>query len=129
VTTNATGSFDLNWEDLGHEEDNGNTIGRARITKTFDGDLVGTSVTEIMTVGTAAGPQAYVGIERVEGALHGRKGGFILQHSAGVENGEGWMKWVIVPTSGTGELTGIRGEGQIVNNDGAHSYTLDYESD
>lgn len=127
MSTHATGTFDIVWEDLGNEEQNGNAIGRARITKTFAGDLVGTSVTEIMTVGTPAGPRAYVGVERVEGTLHGRKGGFILTHLAGVTDGEGWMKWQIVPTSGAGELEGITGEGQIVNDDGAHSFTLGYD--
>jgi hypothetical protein len=42
-------------------------------------------------------------------------------------DGEPWMKWEIVPTSGTGELEGITGAGQIVNAGGAHSFTLDYD--
>jgi hypothetical protein len=38
--------------------------------------------------------------------------------------------WQIVPTSGTAELTGLRGEGQItIGTDGGHSYALDYELD
>jgi hypothetical protein len=38
------------------------------------------------------------------------------------------LTWKIVETSGTSDLTGIRGEGQIViNPDGTHSYTIDYE--
>lgn len=127
MTRHAEGEFGLVWEDLGQEAAGPNTIGRARITKTFTGDLVGTSVTEIQTVGTTEGPRAYVGVERVEGALHGRKGGFVLTHIAGVVDGEPWMKWQIVPTSGTGELEGITGEGQIVSNDAAHTFTLDYD--
>jgi hypothetical protein len=40
------------------------------------------------------------------------------------------LKWQIVPTSGTSELTGLSGEGQIIiGPDGGHSYTLDYELD
>ena len=129
MSEHASGTFELVWDDLGSEEHSGNSFGRARITKTFAGDLVGTSVTEIMMVGTPAGPAAYVGIERVEGTLGGRKGGFVLQHAAGSTDGEPWMEWRIVPTSGTGELAGITGQGKIANDGGAHSYVLDYSLD
>jgi hypothetical protein len=96
------------------------------IGKVFHGDLEGTSTTEIMTVATATGPAAYVGIEHVEGTLNGRTGSFVLQHIAGADHGEPWMRWLIVPTSGTGELAGLRGEGQIQNlGEAGHTYTLD----
>ncbi len=122
----ATGTFDItNWTDLASEEKEGVTFGRNHITKTFHGDLVGTSTTEILTVVTPDGPAAYVGVEHVEGSLHGRKGTFALQHSAASHNGEQWLKWQIVPTSGTGELAGLTGEGTIRAEDG-HHYLLDY---
>jgi hypothetical protein len=125
MSIHAEGAFELVWEDLGTESHGSNAIGRARITKTFSGDLVGTSVTEIQTVGTAAGPQAYAGVERVEAVLHGRKGEFILTHHAGVTDSKPWMRWLIVATSGTEELEGIAGEGQICNEGGAHTFTLE----
>jgi hypothetical protein len=38
------------------------------------------------------------------------------------------MTWKIVETTGTGELAGIRGEGQIIiGTNGEHSYMLNYE--
>jgi hypothetical protein len=38
------------------------------------------------------------------------------------------MTWKIVETTGTGDLAGIRGEGQIIiAAEGGHSYTLEYE--
>jgi Protein of unknown function (DUF3224) len=126
--TRAEGTFDLKFEDEPPYGDrDGVKLARAHITKTFQGDLAGTSETDIITVYTAA-PAAYVGIERVEGTLDGRTGSFVLQHGAGSDAGTPWMTWKIVETSGTGDLTGIRGEGQIViGPDGSHSYTLDYE--
>ena len=52
----------------------------------------------------------------------------MLTHNAGVVAGAPWMTWKIVETSGAGELTRIRGEGQIViGPDGGHSYVLEYE--
>lgn len=131
MKSQARGTFDIDvWDELAKDESGGATLGRNRVVKTFHGDLVGTSTTEILTVHTAAGPAAYVGIEQVTGILHGREGTFVLQHSAGSEGGRQWMRWLVVETSGTGELAGLRGEGElIIGPDGGHSYILDYELD
>ena len=125
----ALGTFDNDRFDAEkpHAERDGVTLARAHISKTFHGDLTGTSETDLITVHTQI-PAAYAGIEHFEGTLHGRSGGFVLQHGAGSRSGDLWLTWKIVETSGTGELTGIRGEGQIViGPDGGHSYTIDYE--
>ncbi|GAB1818485.1 DUF3224 domain-containing protein [Herbidospora sp. RD11066] len=124
---NATGTFDITtWTTLDTHEHTGTTITRHRLTKTFTGDLTGTSTTEILTVATPEGPAAYTGIEHVDATLHGRTGTFVLAHSAGGgADGTPWMRWEIVATSGTGDLAGITGTGQIINDDG-HHYTLDY---
>lgn len=125
----AEGTFDIDRFEPAdpHDEHDGVTLARAHITKTFHGDLTGTSDTDLITVQTEH-PAAYVGIERFDGVLGGRKGGVVLQHSAGGKDGVPWMTWKIVETSGTGELSGIRGEGQIiVAPDGEHAYTLNYE--
>jgi len=127
--TTAAGTFDLDRFDAEqpHDDRDGVTLARAHISKTFHGDLVGTSETDIITV-AAGQPAAYAGIERFDGELHGRKGGFVLQHNAGGTAGVPWLTPKIVETSGTGELAGIRGEGQIIiGAGGSHSYTLDYE--
>jgi hypothetical protein len=125
----AQGNFEIDRFDAEkpHDVDGGVTLTRAHITKTFHGDLTGTSETDIIMVQTQI-PAAYAGIERFEGTVQRRSGGFVLQHGAGSRSGDLWMTWKIVETSGTGDLTGIRGEGQIVvEPDGTHSYTIDYE--
>ncbi|WP_433356897.1 DUF3224 domain-containing protein [Microtetraspora malaysiensis] len=128
MTTRATGTFEItDWTEMATDQREGATITRVRLTKEFQGDIRGTSTTEILTVATDAGPAAYTGIEHVQGSLGGRTGTFVLQHSAGAENGEQWMRWLIVPTSGTGELAGLRGEGRIILENGGHSFVLDYE--
>ncbi|WUI01009.1 DUF3224 domain-containing protein [Spirillospora sp. NBC_00431] len=135
MTLQASGSFDIDsWEaEKPYDEQDGTKLTRVQVGKTFHGDLVGTSGSELITVETAAGPVAYVGIERVQGILHGREGMFVLQHSAGSEDGTPdtqWLRWLIVPTSGTGELAGIRGVGQItVAENGAHTWALEYTLD
>jgi hypothetical protein len=125
----AEGTFSLDRFDAEdpYDDHDGVKIARAHISKTFTGDLVGTSETDLITV-TAENPAAYVAIERFDGTVHGRKGTFILEHEAGGDNGVPWMTWKIVESAGTGELAGLRGEGQIViGPDGGHSYTLEYE--
>ncbi|GAA4131732.1 DUF3224 domain-containing protein [Actinomadura keratinilytica] len=135
MTSHASGTFDIDaWEAAEpYAEHDGAALTRVRVRKTFHGDLVGTSTAELITVETAAGPAAYVGIETVAGILHGREGAFVLQHSAGSEDGTPatqWLRWLIVPTSGTGELAGIRGRGQItVEADGGHRWSLEYSLD
>jgi hypothetical protein len=125
----AEGTFNLDRFDAEdpYDDHDGVKLSRAHISKTFSGDLVGTSETDLITV-TAENPAAYVAIERFDGTVHGRKGTFILQHEAGGTGGVPWMTWKIVESSGTGELAGLRGEGQInIGPDGGHSYVIDYE--
>lgn len=135
MTFQASGSFDIDaWDaEKPFEERDGVKLTRVHVGKTFHGDLVGTSGSELITVESAAGPVAYVGIEHVQGILHGREGTFVLQHSAGSDDGTAdtqWLRWLIVPTSGSGELAGVRGVGQItIGADGAHSWTLEYTLD
>src|SRR4051794_33243227 len=135
MTFQASGAFDIDaWEaEKPYDELGGNKLTRVHVRKTFHGDLVGTSTSELITVESAAGPVAYVGVEHVQGILHGREGTFVLQHSAGSEDGTAdtqWLRWLIVPTSGTGELAGIRGLGQItVAGDGSHTWALEYTLD
>ncbi|GAA4634912.1 hypothetical protein GCM10023196_078350 [Actinoallomurus vinaceus] len=131
MSKRAEGTFTLDvWDaEKPYDERDGITFTRVHVDKTFSGGLAGTSNAELITVVTE-NPAAYVGIERFQGTLDGRTGGFVLQHNAGGEDGKPWLTWKIVETSGTGDLEGIKGEGQIIiHEDGGHSYTLDYELD
>jgi hypothetical protein len=130
MAKHAAGTFELDaYEtDKPYDEHLDTKIARVHIEKTFSGDLVATSTAELITVTTGDVPRAYVAIERVEGTLDGRTGGFVLQHNAGGENGKPWLSWKITEGTGTGDLEGITGEGQIViGDDGSHSYTIDYD--
>ncbi|WP_449060541.1 DUF3224 domain-containing protein [Planomonospora algeriensis] len=125
----ATGTFGIDsWEPQPYDEREGATLTRVHVTKTFHGDLEGDSTTDIITaVAGEAGGAAYVGFERFTGTVNGRKGTFVLHHTATSHAGESSLSWTILPGSGTDELIGIRGGGQIVNDDGHHSFHLDYE--
>ncbi|MFD0664201.1 DUF3224 domain-containing protein [Thermocatellispora tengchongensis] len=71
---------------------------------------------------------AYSGFERFDGTLGGRRGTFVLGHVATALGGERSLDWTVLPDSGTGELAGIQGRGTIeVDDEGVHTYTLEYE--
>ncbi|GAA2869776.1 DUF3224 domain-containing protein [Streptosporangium fragile] len=125
----AAGTFTVDsWDPQPYDEAEGAVLTRVHLTKTFDGDLTGTSTTDIITaIAKVETSAAYAGFERFTGTVHGRKGTFVLHHTATSHAGESSLSWTILPDSGTGELAGIRGGGRIVNDDGAHSFHLDYE--
>ncbi|AGZ40223.1 DUF3224 domain-containing protein [Actinoplanes friuliensis] len=125
MTERATGTFTTAFEPLTSDDE---TIGRMRVRKTISGDLTGSGVAEMMSVGTAVeGSAGYVAIDRITGTLGGRQGSFVLQHFGLMARGQGTLTVSVVPDSGTGELTGLTGFFDIVNENGVHTYTFDYE--
>jgi hypothetical protein len=123
--TRATGTFDVK---LAPQTAAEAMPGRMSIDKQFRGDLDATSKGEMLMAGTAVkGSAGYVAIEQVTGALHGRSGTFILQHNATMTRGAGELNVIVVPDSGTGELTGLAGKMAIdIAADGGHSYEFEY---
>ena len=53
------------------------------------------------------------GLERFTGAISGKTGSFVLEHSGKFENGAVTSTRKIVVGSGTNELAGIQGEAQF----------------
>lgn len=128
MTTRATGTFDVRITPLANDTPaEGSTLGRMSIDKQFHGDIDATSKGEMLTAGTAIQSSAgYVAIERVTGTVHGKRGTFALQHNATMTRGEGKLAIIVVPDSGTGDLTGLSGTLGIEITGGKHYYTFDY---
>ncbi len=128
VTTRATGTFDVKLAPLAaYDTTPGTTLGRMSVNKQFHGDLEGTSIGEMLMAGTAVKTSAgYVAVERVTATLKGKKGTFILQHSATMNRGAPNLVITVVPDSGTDELTGLSGTMNIIIADGKHRYEFDY---
>jgi len=128
MTTRATGTFEVKLAPQANDTPaEGSPLGRMTIDKQFHGDLEATSKGEMLTAGTSIKNSAgYVAIERVTGTLNGRKGTFALQHNATMTRGEGKLNIIVVPDSGTGDLTGISGSMTIDITNGKHYYTLEY---
>jgi hypothetical protein len=124
----ASGSFRVKLAPQPPEaETGGEALGRLWIDKQFDGDLEAVSRGQMLAAqGTVKGSAGYVALERVDGALAGRKGTFVLQHSGTMDRGTPSLTVTVVPDSGTGELTGLTGRMDILVEGGQHSYTFRY---
>ena len=102
-------------------------LAEVRIDETFTGDIEGESPVRALQLQHDDGSATQVSLQRVRGTLGGRHGTFVLQGSQRVEHGKITATWFVVPDSGTGELTGLRGEGGFVGEFGKGSDgTLDY---
>lgn len=105
----------------------GSGFARMSIDKTLSGDLVATTVGQMLSAMTQVqGSAAYVAIERVEGALHGRRGSFVLQHTGVMHRGAPSLSVTVVPDSGSGELAGLAGDFKILISNGQHRYEFSY---
>ncbi|WP_410571301.1 DUF3224 domain-containing protein [Amycolatopsis sp. cmx-4-61] len=123
MTSTATASFTVDkWEPQATDEFAGNEFARVAIAKTFTGAVEGTSDVELLTASNSTS-RAYVGFERLEVSVDGRKGSFVLHHTADEEAG---MAVKILTGSGTGELTGIAGTALIEVDGDDHRLTLTY---
>jgi hypothetical protein len=124
----ATGNFEVKLVPMTPEGIGGDPLmGRMSIDKQFHGDLEATSKGEMLGARTTVkGSAGYVALERVTGTLHGKNGSFVLQHTAVMTKGAPQLSVIVVPDSGTEELTGIEGRMTIDIVAGQHSYTFDY---
>jgi Protein of unknown function (DUF3224) len=125
----ATGTFEVKLSPLILNDNSADSsLSRLAIDKQFFGDLVATSLGEMLSAGTAVKDSAgYVAIERVSGMLQDRTGSFVLQHNATMTRGEPKLEIIVVPDSGTDQLTGLSGTMNINRADGIHSYEFDYQ--
>lgn len=126
--TTTSGRFDLtSWDEEVYDEADGARLVQVSSSKNLEGGIDGTCAVRLLQA-IADGSAAYVGIERVTAAVDGRKGTFVLRHSAVGSAAGGDMRVDVVPDSATGDLRGLRGELTIERSpEGEHTYTFTYE--
>jgi hypothetical protein len=123
MASTATAAFTLDkWEPQATDETAGVEFARVALAKTFTGEVAGTSTVEMLTASNETS-RSYVAFERLDVAVHGRKGTFVLHHTAS----DAGLTLRILTGSGAGELAGISGVAEIVNDHGDHTFTLTYE--
>lgn len=82
-----------------------------RLNESFTGDINGESPVRALQVLRDDHSANLVSMQRFRGTLSGRRGTFILQGTETVANGKIKATWFVVPRSGTGDLSGLHGEG------------------
>ena len=104
-----------NWDedDLDAEGDVAR-LTEASVTKTYEGDIVGTSTTEWLMAYTATGSASFVGVERIRGTVAGREGTMVLLHVGAFLDGTARGELNVVAGSGTGALATAVGSGTFV---------------
>ena len=124
MTNRATGTFEVKMS----PQEADMSVGRMTIDKQFQGDLVGASKGQMLMASSESvkNSAGYVAIEKVTGALTGRRGSFYLQHNGVMTRGAGELTITVIPDSGTDELVGLRGKMNIIIAEGQHSYEFEY---
>ena len=128
----VTSSFSVTgWEPASTETpDEGPSLSRIVIRKTFEGGLVGESAGEGLFCGMddPASGAGYVVSERFTGRIGDREGSFVIHHGGHMGPGVAPHTFgSVVPGSGTGALRGLAGTVEIDQADGAHTLTLEMD--
>ena len=103
---------------------------RASVTKTFTGDIEGEGQVEYLMMYRNDASATFLGLERFVGRIAGKTGTFVLQRAGAFEGGQAKESYSVIPGSGTGELSGLRGDGSSAVGHGTeHPFMLNYELD
>jgi hypothetical protein len=111
--THATGAINVKtYEPTTYDQPaEGPALVRIHVVEDFSGDIAGEGVADFLQIARGEDEASFVGVERVTGTMGGRQGTFVLQDAGTLEGSTVSGTWFVVPGSGTGELSGLRGEG------------------
>jgi len=117
------------WDETPYGEGQGQPrLSRASVTKTYTGDIEGEGQVEYLMMYRSDGSATFVGLERVVGRIGGRTGSFVLQRNGIFEGGQAKESYSVIPGSATGDLQGLRGDGNSAVGHGMeHPFALSYE--
>jgi Protein of unknown function (DUF3224) len=125
----VTGTFKIEkWEESPYsEQEGGAKLSEASVKQTFSGDIEGQGSVKWLMCYRPDQTAEFVGLQRIDGQVGGRSGSFVLLQTDGSFDGKvarGQLS--VVPGSGTGELDGLRGQGEFSAPHGAEaSLTLE----
>jgi Protein of unknown function (DUF3224) len=111
-----TGIFKIDgWDESAYsEEQDGRKLTQASVKQSFSGDIEGEGSVEWLMCYRPDQTAEFVGLQRIDGLLGGRSGSFVLLQTDGSFDGtEAKGQLSVVPGSGTGELSGLRGQGRF----------------
>ncbi len=122
--THIDAAFEIgSWDEAPFDEAVGVAkLTRATVTKTYSGDIEGTSTTEWLMAYQPDKTATFVGLERIRGTIGGHHGSIVLQHIGTFHDGAATGELVVI--SGTDALNSTTGYGSF-KADPAGSITLD----
>ena len=128
VTGNATFATTA-WDESPYAETDGERkLTRTRAAFAYQGDIEGEGSVEYLMAYSPSGLGSFVGLERIVCSLGGRFGSFVVQHTGTFDPKSVTTHWHIVPGSGTGELEGLHGGGEVVlAGHGPYPISFDYD--
>lgn len=101
---------------------------RASVTKAYTGDIEGEGQVEYLMMYRSDGSAAFVGLEQVVGRVGTKAGTFVLQRTGLFEGGLAKESYAVIAGSATGDLQGLRGDGNSAVGHGMeHPFILSYE--
>jgi hypothetical protein len=126
MTSEISAPFEINaWDEQPFDE----AVGVAKLTKAsvgkeYSGDVEGSSATEWVMAYHPDQTAVFVGLERIKGTIGGRRGSLVVQHVGTFADGA--AKATLTVVSGTDELEGATGGGNLVADPGGRiALTLD----
>jgi Protein of unknown function (DUF3224) len=110
-----TGSFEnTSWDEKSIEErEDGAKLTQAAVTQKFDGDIHGDGAAQWLMSYRSDGTAHFVGLQRVDGTIDGRKGSFVLETLGDFDGKVASWTATVVPGSGTRELDALSGSGSF----------------
>lgn len=130
MTSTAQGTFEVSsWDEKTFAEvGGGGKLTKASVKARLAGDISGEATTEWLMCYASENSATYVGFQKIEGTVGGRRGSFVVETNGTFDGTKARGTWSIVRGSGSGDLAGISGEGTFDSPRGTKaSYTLEYE--
>jgi hypothetical protein len=128
--SHATGKTNVKvWDPKPYDQPaDGPALVQIHLEEDFSGDIQGSGVADSLWAQLAEDAASMVGMARVTGSIAGRSGAFLLQAQGTLRGATVSSTWFVVPGSGTGQLSGLRGEGGFTGQRAQRGsdVTLDY---
>jgi hypothetical protein len=116
MSTNLTAKFDITgWEEEPLDDaPESRKLTRAQVTKSYSGDIDGTSILDYVMAYADDGTATFVGMERITGEVAGRRGTLVLRHVGSFADGAAKASVTIVAGAGSDDLATAIGGGDFL---------------
>jgi Protein of unknown function (DUF3224) len=97
-----------------NQQNEGPILSNLELTESFHGDIEGENQARSLVALRSDGSGIIIGFSRVVGKVGGKSGSFVLQANVTITKKHADGKWSVVPSSSTGELRGLLGDGGFI---------------